>query len=247
MVLDFILFFTIYSLVGWVMETAFKSITERKFVNRGFLHGPFTPIYGFGALLIIVSSRWIENILGSDSISLSLSILSSIFLVTALEFITGFMLEKVFREKWWDYSQNAFNLKGYICIKYSLLWGMLAFLLIQVVHPIVNQVISSISMSMKGFLAAFFVAYFAIDTYKSVVNTLGLRKVILNYSDFPLEKYREKVIKYKRIFHAFPRLLSLNEGILQRDVRSILNNHLNRVKEEIEKVVERRERNKEGK
>ena len=109
------------------METIFASINERKLINRGFLTGFFCPIYGFGAILIVQSSKWVTVVFEDYSTSLFISILFSILLVTALEYITGFALEKVFNCKWWDYSDNAMNLKGYICLKYSLLWGILAF------------------------------------------------------------------------------------------------------------------------
>jgi len=118
---DLILYFSIYSFLGWVMETTYASIIQRKFINRGFLNGPFTPIYGFGAVLIIQSLKWIENIYGNNYTSVLMCIIISTLLVTLLEFITGFTLEKMFNSKWWDYSDYAMNIMGYICLKYSLL------------------------------------------------------------------------------------------------------------------------------
>lgn len=233
MVLDLILYFAVYSFIGWIMETTFASITQRKFINRGFLIGPFVPIYGFGAILIIQSSNWISLMFENHFISLFITLLFSTLLVTALEFITGFVLEKVFNSKWWDYSNNILNFKGYICLKYSLLWGILAFLLIQVVHPVIAQFVHVIPVSNRGYIAAFLVMYFLLDTIKSVIGTLDLRKAIIYYSDMSVGKYKEKIIKYKRIFLAFPRLLILNAGILNRDVRGILNGRINKIKVEI--------------
>jgi len=230
MIVDLFLYFTVYSFIGWLMETAFASITHRKFINRGFLIGPFTPIYGFGAILIILSSNWIENVLGNHYTSLFISILISTLLVTVLEFITGFALEKVFNAKWWDYSDNAMNIKGYVCLKYSLLWGILALFLLKVVHPFLDEIIYSIPALVKRYITAFLAVYFLIDTYKSVISTLNLRKAVMNYSNMSTRKYREIIVKYKRIFHAFPRLLNLNEGIKNRDIRSILNGTINQIK-----------------
>jgi uncharacterized membrane protein len=233
MVLDLILFFVIYSFIGWVMETTFASVSQMKFINRGFLVGPFVPIYGFGAILITLSSKWIYFSSESYIMQLLINILFYTVLVTALEFITGFTLEKIFHTKWWDYSDNVLNLKGYICLKYSLLWGMLAFLLIQIVHPIIEQFIYLIPVSTKKYIVVFFVVYFIFDTLVSVISALDLRKTIIHYSDISLDIYKEKIIKYKRIFFAFPRLLILNANILNRDVRSILNDRINKIKVEI--------------
>ncbi|GFN36578.1 putative ABC transporter permease [Tepidimicrobium xylanilyticum] len=233
MVVDLFLYFTVYSFMGWIMETAFASITQKKFINRGFLIGPFTPIYGFGAIMIIQSSTWIGNMFGNYYISLLMCIVISTLLVTALEFITGYALEKVFNAKWWDYSNNMMNLKGYICLSYSLLWGLLAFLLIQVVHPLITQFIYLIPVSAKRYITALLAVYFLVDTYKSVISTLNLRKAIINHANLSESKYKDIIIKYKRIFLAFPRLLISIESVLSREVRSILNGGINRIKVKI--------------
>lgn len=210
------------------METTYKSKTQGEFVNRGFLNGPFTPIYGFGAILIILTSGWVQNMFGNHYPSLILSVVISTLLVTALEFITGFALEKVFYAKWWDYSNNDMNLKGYICLEYSLLWGILAFLLIRVVHPFIEQFIYLIPMAIKKLMTALLIVYFLIDTCKSVIGTLNLRNAIINYSDLSLDYYKEIIIKYKRIFVSFPRLLNLNKDVIHRDVRSIIKRKMNK-------------------
>jgi len=233
MVVDFILIFLVYSFIGWVMETIFASILQRKFINRGFLIGPFTPIYGYGSVLIIISSKLIEASIENTFVQLILSILLATLLVTVLEFITGFVLEKIFHSKWWDYSNNALNIKGYICLKYSLLWGFLAFLLIQIVHPVIEQFFYLIPESAKRHMVIFFAVYFTIDAIVSVVGALDLRKAIIHYSDFSMDMYKEKIIRYKRIFLAFPRLLTLNANVLNHDVRSILNGRIGKIKNKI--------------
>ncbi len=227
---DIITFFSVYSFVGWLMETAFAIIREKNFVNRGFLAGPFCPIYGSGAVLILHSAKWVENIIENPFAALSMNILFSIILVTVLEYITGFFLEKIFRCKWWDYSSNALNINGYICVKFSLLWGGLAFILMQVVHPVVSKGVISIPPSVKGYLAAILLLYFLSDTAKSIIETLDLRKVILNHPNVSVSGYYEKIIRYKRFFLAFPRLLILNAGIKNRDIRSIINDRMDKIK-----------------
>jgi uncharacterized membrane protein len=157
MAVDIILFFTIYSFLGWVLETVFAGIIERKFINRGFLIGPFTPIYGFGGVLIVSYFNWSPFSIDGKSLLLIMNLIVSILLVTILEFVTGFALEKIFHSKWWDYSDNILNLKGYICIKYSILWGVLAFALIQIIHPIVTNLVHIIPVQLKNLLLMYWI------------------------------------------------------------------------------------------
>lgn len=231
--LDIFLLFAWYSCLGWIMETIYASITHKKFVNRGFLNGFFCPIYGLGAVLIIISSTWVGTIFSGALAAGTFSVVAAVILVTALEYITGFMLEKVFHCKWWDYSEDFANLHGYICLKYSLLWGALALVLLQVVHPGIAGLVLFIPSEIKIALSALLFVYFLVDTIKSVADTLDLRNAILNHSSFSLLKYYEKILRYRRIFQAFPRLLILNADIINRDVRSILNEKVDKLKTEL--------------
>jgi uncharacterized membrane protein len=233
MIVDFILFFALYSFIGWVLETIFASLSQRKFINRGFLIGPFTPIYGFGAIIIILFTDWDFISTQNTFIILVSNLISSTLLVTALELITGYILGKIFHSKWWDYSDNYLNLSGYICLKYSMLWGLLAFLLIEIVHPVLEQFIHIVPESAKMYTAGFLGVYFICDSLVSVIGALDLRKTIIYYSDLSLDVYKDKIIKYKRIFLAFPRLLILNANVLNRDVRSILNGRIDKIKNKI--------------
>ncbi len=230
---DFILFFTFYSFLGWVMETVFASINEKKFINRGFLNGFFCPIYGFGAIIVVQSASWINAKVENYFEASIISILCSVVLITALEYITGSLLERIFNCKWWDYSNNAMNLKGYVCLKYSLLWGILTLLLIQVIHPLLLGLVVLFPPNIKVYISICLSLYFLADTVKSMIEALNLRDVILNYSKFTVHKYYEKIIQHKRIFIAFPRLLLLNAGIINRDVRSILNDKIDKIKVEL--------------
>ncbi|MBR0597011.1 hypothetical protein KCX82_03920 [Clostridiales bacterium BAD-6] len=227
-----ILLFSVYSFLGWLLESIFATACEKKFINRGFLTGCFCPIYGFSAVLIVQSYEWVNNAFHGYFQSQFVIILMAIFSVTALEFVTGFLLEKFFHCKWWDYSSNALNIKGYICIKYSLLWGLLGSLLVQIVHPEVSAVLSEIPVSVQRDLSILLVIYFLADIMKSVAGALDLRKVLLNYSQIPVDKYYEKIIQYERLFFAFPRLLILNAGIINRDIRSILSEQIDKIKME---------------
>jgi uncharacterized membrane protein len=232
------LFFAIYSFAGWLLESIFATFYYRKIVNRGFLSGFFCPIYGFGSLLIIYSAELISRLISDHITALVASILFSVLLVTVLEYITGYILEKIFNCKWWDYSRNFANIHGYICLQYSLLWGILAFLLVRFGHPLVSKLVFSIDQPVRIWIAAIFAAGFGADTIKTIINALDLRKVILNYANLPIQNYHEKIIQYKRFFHAFPRLLRLNADTINHDIRSILNDRLNKIKVELKSKIQ---------
>ncbi|WP_291967709.1 putative ABC transporter permease [Caloramator sp.] len=208
--IDVIIYFTFYSFIGWCLETVFASVNKRKFINRGFLYGPFCPIYGFGALLIIFSEELLRNVVKPESLSVTLKILVAILLTTTLEYITGFILEKIFNRKWWDYSNNFLNLHGRICLTYSILWGILAYILINVIHPFSEKYIGSASITLKLSFAVIIIIYFIIDTIKSVTEILDLKEILKIYYKNPLESFWDKNIKNRRIIKAFPGLDQLN-------------------------------------
>ncbi|MEG0284222.1 MAG: putative ABC transporter permease [Erysipelotrichales bacterium] len=131
--IDYFYYFLIYSFMGWVMETVLCSVREKRFVHRGFLNGPICPIYGVGMVLIIFFlSPFINNII-------VLFFLGMIF-SSILEYIVGYVLEKLFYTRWWDYTKEKFNLNGYICLKTSLAWGILCIIMMRVVQPVVVDV-----------------------------------------------------------------------------------------------------------
>jgi uncharacterized membrane protein len=230
---DLLLYFAIYSFVGWCLETIYVSIEERKLVNRGFLTGFFCPIYGFGALLIVFISHVVSVVVIDYSEALMTSILLSVFLVTALEYITGVLMEKVLKCRFWDYSDEGPNLNGYVCLKFSIVWGILAFVLLQILHPAVSQVVLRIPLSTRNSIAIILLIYFFVDTAKSTVDALDLRDVIFNYSNLSIKRYREKITQARRLFLAFPRLRILNPGTNNRDIKNILNERWDKIKVEI--------------
>ena len=235
-----LLHFSVYSFAGWIMETIYVSWMQKKFVNRGFLHGPFCPIYGFGAILVIFGTRFVYNLTINKPLSYIILIIYSIVVTSGIEFITGYLLEKIFHQKWWDYSNLPMNIKGYICPQFSLCWGALAFVFIQFIHPRINKLIMEIPELIKTTISVILVVYFIIDASKTVINILDLRKTIVNYSNVSIQKYRNKILQYRRYFHAFPRLQALNSGIKNRDVKGILNDRIEKFKAEIKTRIDQR-------
>lgn len=238
--INLFILFVIYSFLGWVLETAYASRNEKKFVNRGFLTGCFCPIYGFGAVLTVEIFKWINIYIQNNVIFTSVSILATVIVVTLLEYITGYLLEKIFNCKWWDYSENFANVKGYICLSYSLLWGVLAFILIKAINPIILSLINMINAQVKMWISVFLLSYFIGDCIKTTVDTLGLRDVVINYSKFSIPDYHKKIRQYKRFFKAFPRLMLLNIEVKNREIKEILNEKLDRVKIKIENELRNR-------
>ena len=148
--------FIIYAFLGWCSEVAFAAVNKGKFVNRGFLNGPVCPIYGVG-MLIVVLCLW--NLRDRPL----LLFLGSALLTTALEFVTGFVLERFFHDKWWDYSDMPFNIKGYVCLKFTILWGVAASFIIGAIHRFIYMLIEKTPFALGVILLAIFSAAFIAD------------------------------------------------------------------------------------
>lgn len=122
--------FIIYAFIGWCSEVAYAALDRGIFVNRGFLNGPYCPIYGCGVLTVVVLLTPLKK-------NLLLLYIGSFLLTSIIEFITGFILEKVFHNKWWDYSDKPFNIMGYVCLKFSIFWGFACSFIMLIIHPII--------------------------------------------------------------------------------------------------------------
>lgn len=127
-------YFIIYSFLGWVMESIYRSICEKKIINTGFLRGPFCPIYGVGAIIMM-------TILSGFKDALVVLFLISFIVLTLWEYLVGVLLEKLFKTKYWDYSSHKFNYKGRICLTNSLAWGILGVLFTKYIHPFIEQIV----------------------------------------------------------------------------------------------------------
>lgn len=131
---DYILYFYIYSFLGWLVESIYCSALEQKIINRGFLNGPICPVYGVGALVVILGLYpYKDNIMAV--------FLLSIILTSTVEYITGTILEKIFKTRWWDYSKHKFNIQGKVCLLNSILFGILSVIIIEIVHPSIVDII----------------------------------------------------------------------------------------------------------
>ena len=163
-ILEYLWFFIIYAFLGWCVEVSYHVVTTGKFINRGFLNGPVCPIYGFGMITLIFSlNSLVDNFI--------LLFLGSFLLTTILEFITGFILEKVFHDKWWDYTDLPFNIKGYVCLSFSIAWGLSAVFMLNIIHPPVYKFVSILTNKIGNILLSLLLACFAIDF---IITVLGI-------------------------------------------------------------------------
>ena len=134
-----LLYFFIYGILGWCAEVAFAAVKERRFVNRGFLNGPICPIYGVGVVMVVVFLEPFED-------QWLLLYLASAVLVTLIEGMTGYVLDKLFHHKWWDYSELPLNIGGYVCLLFSVVWGVACVVIVKAVHPRVGDLCALIPL-----------------------------------------------------------------------------------------------------
>lgn len=158
---DFLWMFFIYAFLGWCVEVCYAALNTGKFVNRGFLNGPLCPIYGFGAVLVL-------HLLQPLNESLLLLFAGSVLLTSALEWLTGFVLEKLFHQRWWDYSRQPFNLGGYICLKFSLAWGVACLFVVRLIHPSILLFIHLIPRSLGAGMLLGLAVYGIVDLISTV-------------------------------------------------------------------------------
>lgn len=159
--------FVIYAFLGWCAEVIFSTIQTRKFINRGFLNGPYCPVYGFGIIIVLFLLTPIKD-------NLFLFFLASILLTTLLEFFTGYILERNFNRKWWDYKNEKFNIRGYVCVRSSIVWGLASVFVFYVFQPTVDNFIKFLPKNIELTLAVFLAIALIVDT---VVTLISLSKV----------------------------------------------------------------------
>lgn len=161
--------FIVYAFIGWCTEVSYATLDTGKFVNRGFLNGPYCPIYGCGVVIVVAILTPLKE-------NLFILFVGSFLLTTVLEYITGFLLEKVFHNKWWDYSDKPFNVKGYICLKFSIYWGLACTFIMDVIHPIIYGVITWIPYTAGVIILSIFMCVFTVDCCITVSTILKFNK-----------------------------------------------------------------------
>ncbi|WP_173385889.1 hypothetical protein [Ruminococcus flavefaciens] len=165
-------FFVIYAFFGWCLEVVYQAVEHGKFINRGFLNGPYCPIYGFGVIIVCGALEPIKE-------NLIVLYLGAVILTSTLEFITGFLLEKIFRRKWWDYTGERFNLKGYICLKFSLLWGVACLVTVRLIHPLVTAFVEKLPQTLGIMILSVILIGFLSDAVITVCAIIHIRNRLI--------------------------------------------------------------------
>lgn len=168
---DIFTFFIVYSFIGWVIEVVFHVVVAGKIINRGFLNGPVCPVYGFGMISVLL----IYNLVGSDNTLIVF--LEGVIFTTLIELVAGFVLDKFFHARWWDYSKMPMNLNGYICAGFSLIWGLAVVFVIKIAHVFIYHITSALIPPSIGWpVLIVMYAVFITDTVVTALTLIGLNK-----------------------------------------------------------------------
>ena len=220
----YILLFFLYSFLGWCLEVLCKLVSEKKFVNRGFLIGPYCPIYGYGAILMsVLLQKYLD-----DPFTLFIMI---VLICSVLEYFTSFFLEKIFHTRWWDYTKYRFNINGRICLETMIPFGLFGLLIMYKVTPFFLTLFGYLPHFLVYIFGVFLLIIYLIDNiifFKIIKNVQDLsrtiqRKQILRKDATEritklVRKQVEKSMKIfeKRLIHAFPHLQVLREKVKRR-------------------------------
>ncbi len=197
--------FLIYSFLGWLVESLYCFFLSKKFVNRGFLIGPVCPIYGSGCLLILIFlSKYSE-----DPFTL---FCMSIIICSILEYLTSYVMEKIFKTRWWDYSEKKFNLNGRICLENMIMFGLLAIVIVYLINPPIVSLVHLIDPMLLKIVVSILLVIFIIDlliSTKIIYNITGVGASVLKDSTGEITAKVKEVLSKKGLFtrrlaNAFP-------------------------------------------
>ena len=206
--LFYFLCFFIYSTIGWIIETTQVSIRNKKFINRGFLIGSYCPIYGYGAILMtLYLTQYKDNFL-------TVFILGTV-VCSILEYISSYIMEILFKTRWWDYSKNKFNLNGRICGKNSCLFGLGGIIVIYLTQPFLSKILTKIPQNLFRAITVFLLIIYIIDTIISLNIITKFKNTLTNIdskkdSTIEFSKLVRKTLKNRhqilqaRLLDAFP-------------------------------------------
>ena len=208
----YFLLYIIYSMIGWLLEVVWTFITDKKLVNRGFLIGPYCPIYGTGCILMILLLQKYSN-------DILVLFIMSMFICSILEYATSYFMEKIFKARWWDYSNRKFNINGRICLETLIPFGILGCVLIYALNPFFSKLIKAIPSNILIIISGIVFIAFLIDNIVSfkVISKIKVssQKLIEDNTEEITKKVREYISKYsksgKRLMQSFPNIKILKE------------------------------------
>ena len=212
---EYFLIYMFYSILGWLMEVILTYCNSKKFVNRGFLIGPYCPIYGSGVLLIMfILKRYVDRPLGLFCMA--------VIICSILEYLTSYFMEKIFKARWWDYSTKKFNLNGRICAETMIPFGILGTLVICVINPIFEYILNLFSFETIKITAIILFVIYLIDNIVSLTIMFGFKGTLKTVEKDGTEEITKKVkdilinknFLYKRLVEAFPNFMNPKERLL---------------------------------
>ena len=172
------LIFILFSFIGWISEVIYVGVTSaHKFVNRGFLHGPLCPVYGFGGVVILMLppslyATWIPLFF------------ASMILCTIVEYFVSWLMEKLFHTRWWDYSHYKIQLNGRICLLNSILFGFLGVVVIHFVYPLMTDLLNSLGQTWINISGMIILAVLSVDIFFTVRKLVDFANVMKKLKDF---------------------------------------------------------------
>ena len=162
-------FFYLYCFFGWIFESTYVSLKQKRFVNRGFLRLPMLPLYGSGAVMMLWVSLPFQD-------SLTLTYISGVIGATALEYVTGYVMERLFKVRYWDYSNQPFNIHGYICLSSSIAWGFLTIFMTHLIHKPIARAVLAMPLYWDLFFVFFVTVLFVYDSIVCTKEALAFGK-----------------------------------------------------------------------
>lgn len=185
-VIQWLFFFYFYCFFGWVFESTYVSLRKKQFVNRGFMRGPFLPIYGSGGIMmLVVSMPFQDNIL--------LTYIAGCIGATALEFVTGMTMEALFKVRYWDYSDQKLNYKGHICLSSTLVWGLLTIFMTGFLHRGVENMVFKLPETLITIITVVISCVMIVDMTLSVKAAMDLRDLLIS-----LEKAKQEMERIQK-------------------------------------------------
>lgn len=210
----YFLLFIIYSFIGWLTEIICIMITAKRFSNRGFLIGPYCPIYGFSALIIITNLNKYYN----DPLALFIFI---VIVASIMEYLTSYLMENIFNARWWDYSNKPFNINGRICLSNALLFGIMGLILVYILNPFISHLLFKANETLIIYLGIiiFIIFIFDVITSFNIISKIELtiNEIRKDYTDeinnIVKSILLQKSFLTKRLIKAFPNFKSINKTI----------------------------------
>lgn len=184
-------YFVIYSFLGWVMESIVRSVSERKLINTGFLIGPMCPIYGIGAIIMMLFLDRFEN-------NIPLLFTVSIVVLTIWEYLVGVLLETIFKTKYWDYSDHKFNFQGRVCLTNSICWGILGVLFVKGIHPTIIKILEKVNIQILHVVIFIITVIAIIDMIVSIIKLKNIKETLNKIEELNKE-IKEKLKEVKKL------------------------------------------------